>query len=347
MTSCSSPPRPIPAPHVASASPHSSPSSSPARSTTLRRSPSPYPLARPASSPPRGLLPSFARDRRLPPPVPTSVTATDPREYTSTTLHGGWPLPGAGLGGLRPFGSAPSLGSLSSPAAMRALRPMSSTTNLPDLAAATSLSRRTVNTGSIVGTSASRNSASGYQSSRADLGYSAQHSASNGNGVQLKSEVQLRPATSGSRAGRESRAPVSPKVEPPTVNVASSRRANDYTVLRNDFDAQALSSHPAHHVFPPDDPRIPPVGHSDSSSSHSESGGAQTKRTIFTPYELSVLQALWATGAYYPAHWQVEEVQRRTGLTRVQIRNWFANRRQRSVGEEKARVIQMGNELAP
>ncbi|GAA5880313.1 hypothetical protein JCM3774_006725 [Rhodotorula dairenensis] len=119
------------------------------------------------------------------------------------------------------------------------------------------------------------------------------------------------------------------------------RMPHDYAVLRN--DSQMASAHPAHQDFPEDDPRIPPIGHAEGQKA---SGTQAAKRTIFTPYELSLLQSLWTSGAYYPAHWQVEETQRRTGLSRVQIRNWFANKRQRAVGDEKARVIQMGNDLA-
>ncbi|GAA5914636.1 hypothetical protein JCM6882_001225 [Rhodosporidiobolus microsporus] len=69
------------------------------------------------------------------------------------------------------------------------------------------------------------------------------------------------------------------------------------------------------------------------------------KRTNFSALELRMLQGLWNSGGYYPSVQQVEEVQQKTGLSRTQIRNWFANRRQRSTGEEKSRVQRMAREL--
>ncbi|GAA5840987.1 hypothetical protein JCM11251_006774 [Rhodosporidiobolus azoricus] len=69
------------------------------------------------------------------------------------------------------------------------------------------------------------------------------------------------------------------------------------------------------------------------------------KRTNFSALELKLLQGLWNAGGYYPSVQQVEEVQMKTGLSRTQIRNWFANRRQRSSGEEKSRVQKMAREL--
>ncbi|BGP17811.1 Homeobox protein six2 [Rhodosporidiobolus nylandii] len=69
------------------------------------------------------------------------------------------------------------------------------------------------------------------------------------------------------------------------------------------------------------------------------------KRTNFSAGELLALQTLWNSGAYYPSPTQVEELQAKTGLSWTQIRNWFANRRQRATGEEKARVVKMGREL--
>ncbi|GAA5841847.1 hypothetical protein JCM9279_003129 [Rhodotorula babjevae] len=103
--------------------------------------------------------------------------------------------------------------------------------------------------------------------------------------------------------------------------------------------------------FPPDDPRIPPQRRSSSSAGADDSHGAGAgpgsgKRTIFNPYELSVLQALWARGMFYPAPEAIDEVVRRTGMTRVQVRNWFANKRQRSAGEEKKRVAKMAKDLS-
>ncbi|POY73323.1 hypothetical protein BMF94_3658 [Rhodotorula taiwanensis] len=65
----------------------------------------------------------------------------------------------------------------------------------------------------------------------------------------------------------------------------------DFTLLRSDFDAQNKSTIPAHRVFPDDDPRIPP-----STGNESRESTPQTKRTVFAPYELSVLQALWTEG---------------------------------------------------
>ena len=125
------------------------------------------------------------------------------------------------------------------------------------------------------------------------------------------------------RTDREYTVTASPGRHSPAMSSGSSdRKPKDYTVLRNDFDAQARSAHPAHRVFPEGDPRIPPMRHPEPQA-ESSSSSQQAKRTIFTPYELSILQDLWTKGAYYPAHWQVEQVQRCTGLTRVQIRNWF------------------------
>ncbi|GAA6049110.1 hypothetical protein JCM3770_003891 [Rhodotorula araucariae] len=98
--------------------------------------------------------------------------------------------------------------------------------------------------------------------------------------------------------------------------------------------------------FPPDDPRIPPTLARRLSPEESGAAGAPHKRTIFTPYELSILQALWNSGRYYPNPAEVEEVQRRTGLSRVQVRNWFANKRQRATGDEKTKVVMQGKDLA-
>ncbi|BGP25934.1 hypothetical protein JCM10295v2_004877 [Rhodotorula toruloides] len=119
----------------------------------------------------------------------------------------------------------------------------------------------------------------------------------------------------------------------------------DYSILRRGFPAQVLSPHSVHHFFPPDDPRIAPPADAEIRERDGQAG-QPNKRTIFSPYELSVLHGLWAAGAYYPASHQVEEVQRRTGLSRLQVRNWFANKRQRATGDEKSRVIEMGKGLS-
>ncbi|GAA5963851.1 hypothetical protein JCM8115_006354 [Rhodotorula mucilaginosa] len=189
-----------------------------------------------------------------------------------------------------------------------------------------------------------------YQKREADFEVSPRPQRTHGNGYVLPPTVPLPAIVSSARAERTDReytVTASPGRHSPAMSSGSSdRKPKDYTVLRNDFDAQARSAHPAHRVFPEGDPRIPPMRHPEPQA-ESSSSSQQAKRTIFTPYELSILQDLWTKGAYYPAHWQVEQVQRCTGLTRVQIRNWFANKRQRAVGEEKARVVQMGNDLAP
>ncbi|BGP01493.1 hypothetical protein NBRC10513v2_005135 [Rhodotorula toruloides] len=133
----------------------------------------------------------------------------------------------------------------------------------------------------------------------------------------------------------------------PTASSSSGAPVNrgDYSILRRGYPAQVLSPHSVHHFFPPDDPRIAPPA--DSEIRERDAQAAQpNKRTIFSPYELSVLQGLWAAGAYYPASHQVEEVQRRTGLSRLQVRNWFANKRQRATGDEKLRVVEMGKGLS-
>lgn len=85
----------------------------------------------------------------------------------------------------------------------------------------------------------------------------------------------------------------------PSTSAGSANRG-DYSILRRTYPAQVLSPHSVHHFFPPDDPRIAPPA--DPEIRERDAQAAQpNKRTIFTPYELSVLQGLWAAGAYYPA----------------------------------------------
>ncbi|GJN90380.1 hypothetical protein Rhopal_003391-T1 [Rhodotorula paludigena] len=70
-------------------------------------------------------------------------------------------------------------------------------------------------------------------------------------------------------------------------------------------------------VLPPGDPRIPPsIPRGDAANPL-----IPNKRTVFTPYEMTLLLALWNGGRYYPSTNEVDEVIRRTGLQRVQIRN--------------------------
>ncbi|GAA6032248.1 hypothetical protein JCM8097_007144 [Rhodosporidiobolus ruineniae] len=70
------------------------------------------------------------------------------------------------------------------------------------------------------------------------------------------------------------------------------------------------------------------------------------KRTNFSATEVKAMSQLWDAGVYYPGSAEVESLMRSTGLTKIQIRNWFANRRQRATGEEKAAVQRRGRELA-
>ncbi|GAA6003731.1 hypothetical protein JCM10207_003568 [Rhodosporidiobolus poonsookiae] len=70
------------------------------------------------------------------------------------------------------------------------------------------------------------------------------------------------------------------------------------------------------------------------------------KRTSFAPGKLLAFQSVWDSGAYYPTQRQVDALEKETGLTRTQIRNWFANRRQRASGDEKVKIQQMGRDLS-
>ncbi|GAA5852403.1 hypothetical protein JCM8547_006769 [Rhodosporidiobolus lusitaniae] len=71
-----------------------------------------------------------------------------------------------------------------------------------------------------------------------------------------------------------------------------------------------------------------------------------SKRSNFSAPTLRVLGTLWSQGAFYPSSEQVDEVCRQTGLTRTQVRNFFANKRQRATGEEKIKIQQLGRELS-
>lgn len=325
MSSCSSPPRPVSAPDFALATDEKALSAhvSIAASSSSGGSSS-HPVAGRLPSLLSPLLPSFARDRRLPPPIPTSATVTDPREYTSTTLRGGWPQPGvANHGGLRSVGSAPSAPSFARSASLRMLKPSASTPEMHGAAGVPSLpTRRISSPSSAFSTSSSVEVARPpFPHLRAGIDPHPWIIGVPEHGKALKPTAshQLPAAEPPDRVGRNETPSGSPRIHPPAINsVGAVRMPHDYSVLRN--DSQTVSLHPAHQVFPADDPRIPPLGHAEGQRVTAATQSA--KRTIFTPYELSLLQALWGTGAYYPAHWQVEEVQNRTGLSRVQIRNW-------------------------
>ncbi|GAA5900519.1 hypothetical protein JCM8208_000522 [Rhodotorula glutinis] len=146
-----------------------------------------------------------------------------------------------------------------------------------------------------------------------------------------------------------------PKSPPPTStrrnsHVVPRRPSSPSSLTRTNTPLAVAPSPPPRRPldFPPDDPRIPPQRRSSSSTAAAADDSAGTgsgKRTTFNPYELSVLQAVWARGMYYPAPDALDEVVRRTGMTRVQVRNWFANKRQRSAGEEKKRVAKMAKDI--
>ena len=76
--------------------------------------------------------------------------------------------------------------------------------------------------------------------------------------------------------------------------------------------------------------------HSTSPSSHGPAG----RRTTFPPSSLHELQDAWDRGEYYPSAEAVAGMMRRSGLTRVQVRGWFANKRQRAGEEERGRVAE-------
>jgi len=124
--------------------------------------------------------------------------------------------------------------------------------------------------------------------------------------------------------------PISPPPAPPATSPRHShllqRRPSLPSSCTRTSTPLAVVSPPRKPLdFPPDDPRIPPQRRSSSSADdiHGASAGTGSgKRTIFNPYELSVLQAVWARGMYYPAPDALDEVVRRTGMTRVQVRNW-------------------------
>lgn len=219
--------------------------------------------------------------------------------------------------------SAPSAPSLARSTSARMLKPTGSMPRVQGNVSGTLIHGAGPSSTSVSGLSASypgQGELLRYQKREADFEVSPWPQRTHGNGYVLPPAVQLPAVVSSARAEREYTGTASPGRQSPAIGSASlERKPKDYTVLRNDFDAQARSAHPAHRVFPEGDPRIPPMRHPEPQA---ESSSSQAKRTIFTPYELSILQDLWTKGAYYPAHWQVEQVQRCTGLTRVQIRNW-------------------------
>ena len=323
--SCSPSSRPVSAPDVTPSGAKSPPSARPHSTDSFSRTSSSSHTQNgrlPTLS--SSLLPSFARDRRLPPPIPTSSAVTDPREYTSTTLRGGWPQPGAGLARSRLVRSAPSAPSLARSTSARMLKPTGSMPRVQGNVSGTSIHGAGPSSTSVSGLSASypgQGELLRYQKREADFEMSPRPQRTLGNGYGLLPTVPPPAIVSSARAGRECAGTASPgRLSPAMSSGSPERKPKDYTVLRNDFDAQARSAHPAHRVFPEGDPRIPPMRHPEPQAESSSS--SQAKRTIFTPYELSILQDLWTKGAYYPAHWQVEQVQSCTGLTRVQIRNW-------------------------
>lgn len=110
--------------------------------------------------------------------------------------------------------------------------------------------------------------------------------------------------------------PISPPPPPTATHRPSLQRRGS---SNGDTKAHAHIRAPA---FPPTDPRIPSQRRLSTTPDDTSGGGSGGKRTIFNPYELSVLQALWHAGHYYPAPSTIDEVQRRTGMTRTQVRNW-------------------------
>ena len=89
---------------------------------------------------------------------------------------------------------------------------------------------------------------------------------------------------------------------------------------------------------PPHPVRSPTLSPSPSTSL--SSGGPAGRRTTFPPSSLSELQLAWDRGEYYPSAEAVAGMMRRSGLTRVQVRGWFANRRQRASDEERVAVAE-------
>lgn len=226
----------------------------------------------------------------------------------------------------RPVRSVPSAPSLARSSSARMLKPPGSMPKMQGNLGVSSVYGAELSSTSVSGLSASylgQGELLRYQRREADFETSPRPQRTHaGNGYVLPPTIPLPAIVSSTRAERGYTGIASPGRHSPAISSGSpERKPKDFTVLRNDFDAQTRSAHPAHRVFPEGDPRIPPMRHPEPQAESSSS--SQAKRTIFTPYELSILQDLWSKGAYYPAHWQVEQVQRSTGLTRVQIRNWF------------------------
>lgn len=314
------------------------------------------------SQPNVGILPAFACHRLLPPPRPSLAATSDPSAY-ALVRHPPRRKPNACA---EATASSVSLPPLSYRGILSGGSPTSAADGLDDAGAPPLRTMTwTKAPGShvsaskqVASTCAERTKANGSHQ-RADFGISPLSARPHGDSSGVNSSHQAGTATDVSDVGSlqadraecprhpaavnhtaESKTPpisTTPESSLPRRTIAD-RNPNDFSILRRDFDAQHLSTHPAHRSFPKDDPRITHVGHQLDTRCH-DSLLPKLKRAVFTPYELSILQALWNEGELVGCGRAPScELDRLSTLRRCLLPSGLASRRGRKTHRPLART---------